>query len=92
VKARHEPGGEAKKPAATESQRIRQFQQYLQKGKRRNGRHSNPVARQQMCQNGHNAVEKAYRREVGDGAGEQAMEREMCTEHYKEGRGWERQY
>jgi hypothetical protein len=45
-----------------------------------------------MCQNGHKAVEKAYGREVGDGAEKQGMEREMCTEHDKEGRGWERQY
>jgi hypothetical protein len=72
--------------------RIRQFQRYLQKGKRRSERHSNPVTRQQMCQNGHNAVGKAYGREVEDGGGKQAMEREMCTEHEKEGRGWERQY
>jgi hypothetical protein len=38
---------------------MRQFQLYLQKGKQRSGRHSNPVSRQQMCQN--NAVRKAYR-------------------------------
>jgi hypothetical protein len=30
--------------------------------------------------------------EVGDGAGKQVMECEMCTEHDKEGRGWERQW
>jgi hypothetical protein len=40
--------------------RMRRFQRYLQKDQRRSGRHSNPVSRQQMCQNGHNAVRKAY--------------------------------
>jgi hypothetical protein len=30
--------------------------------------------------------------EVGDGAGKQEMEGEMCTENDKEGRGWERQW
>jgi hypothetical protein len=39
---------------------MRRFQQYLQKGKRRSGRRSNPMSRQQMCQNGHNEVRKAY--------------------------------
>jgi hypothetical protein len=36
--------------------RIRQFQLYLQKGKRRSGRNSKPVSRQQMCHNWHYAV------------------------------------
>jgi hypothetical protein len=29
--------------------------------------------------------------EVGDGAGKRGMKCEMCTEHDKEGSGWERQ-
>jgi hypothetical protein len=32
--------------------RGRKFQRYVQKGKRRSGRYSNPVSRQQMRQNG----------------------------------------
>jgi hypothetical protein len=30
--------------------------------------------------------------EVGDGTGKRVMECEMCTEHDKEGRGWEIQW
>jgi hypothetical protein len=47
--------------------RIRRFQRYLQKGKRRNGRHSNPVSRQQWHQNVHNAVRIAYGNPGGKG-------------------------
>jgi hypothetical protein len=39
--------------------RTRRFQGHLQKGKRRRGRYSNSLSRQQMCQIGHNAVRKA---------------------------------
>jgi hypothetical protein len=40
--------------------RIRLFQRYVQKGKQTSGRYSNPVLRQQMFQNGDNAVRKVY--------------------------------
>jgi hypothetical protein len=66
--------------------RTRRFQRYLQKGKRRSGRHSNSVSRQQMCPNGHNAVRKTYGilggRGMGDGAGNRVMTCEMCTERH----------
>jgi hypothetical protein len=39
--------------------KTRRFQGHLQTGKRRGGRHSNCLSRQQMCQIGHNAVRKA---------------------------------
>jgi hypothetical protein len=74
---------------------MRQFQGYLQKGKRISGKHTRPVSRQQMCPNGHNTVRKAYGNlggEVEDMAGKQVMECEMCTENNKEGRGWVRQW
>jgi hypothetical protein len=84
--------------------RMRRFQRYLQQGKRTSGRRPNSVPRQQMCQNGHNAVRKACGNlggvlpkggilpEERDGAGKRVMECEMCTENDKEGRGWERQW
>jgi hypothetical protein len=69
--------------------RMRQFQQYLGKGKQRSGRHSNPVSK--MCQNGHKISQESIwesGRKVEDGAGDDGvMECEMCTEHDKEGKG-----
>jgi hypothetical protein len=41
--------------------RMKQLQRFLQKGKRRSGRHFNPESRQQIFQNaGHNAVRKDF--------------------------------
>jgi hypothetical protein len=63
-------------------------QRYLQKGKRRSERHSNPVSRQQMCQNGHNTSQESIWEsggEVGDGVGKRVMKCEMCTEMTKRG-------
>jgi hypothetical protein len=44
---------------------MKQLQRFLQKGKRRSGRHFNSESRQQMFQNGHNAVRKAFENLVG---------------------------
>jgi hypothetical protein len=43
-----------------EKYRMRRFQRYLQKGKRRSGRRSKHMSRQQMCQNGKQAVRKKH--------------------------------
>jgi hypothetical protein len=48
--------------------RMRQFQRCLQNGKRRSGWHSNTVSRQQMCQNRHHKVRKAFGN-LGRGSG-----------------------
>jgi hypothetical protein len=72
--------------------RTRRFQQYLQKGKRRSGRHSNPVSRQQIAKMGKTQSGKStweFGRKMGDGVVKRVMNVRCAQKIGKEGSGWE---
>jgi hypothetical protein len=68
--------------------KVRRFQRYLQKGKQRSARHSNPLSRQQMCRKWAQRSQESkweFGGEVGDGAENRVMKCEICTEMTRRG-------